>query len=162
MSAIFLYKFSHIIWSRCARLILQLELFKFVAFQALQTLHLCHKYHFNPSNYAYNSHFSISVSIYLSVYEINKTFRLKNGMSLIKYFRTFSSFNKSIQYLKFLRNNSRENWGVLRQRHPPLWHPTPCNIRETCLGKYWGWKSIMTSLVLTSMILNDEYFAIFL
>ena len=59
-------------------------------------------------------------------------------------------------------DNSVGKWGVLSHQLPPLWLPPPCDIRETCLGKYWGWKSIMTSLVLTSMILNYEYFDIFL
>ena len=57
---------------------------------------------------------------------------------------------------------SRENLGVLGHQHPALWHPAPCNIRGACLGKYWGLKGIMYESGLTSMILNDEYFAIFL
>ena len=57
---------------------------------------------------------------------------------------------------------SSENLCVLRQLIPALWIPAPCNSRETCLGKYWGWKGIMNWNGLTFMILNDEYFAIFL
>ena len=49
---------------------------------------------------------------------------------------------------------SRENLGVLGHQLPPLWLPPPCNIKEACLGKYWGWKGIMASLVLTLMTLN--------
>ena len=56
---------------------------------------------------------------------------------------------------------SGEKWLILSHLIPPLWISPPCDIRETCLGKYWGWKGIMTSLVLTSMILNYEYFDIF-
>ena len=61
-------------------------------------------------------------------------------------------------HLDFL---SREKWMVLRQLIPPLRIPPLSNMRGAWLGKYWGWKGIMASLVLTSMILNDEYFAIF-
>ena len=42
---------------------------------------------------------------------------------------------------------SRDNWRVLEHQLPPFWLPPPCNIRGAFLGKYWGLKDIMTSLV---------------
>ena len=56
---------------------------------------------------------------------------------------------------------SREKLHVLRQQHPALLRPAPCNIRGACLGKYWGWDYDKNGNGLTSMILNEEYFAIF-
>ena len=56
----------------------------------------------------------------------------------------------------------REKLRVLGQRIPALWIPAPCNIRGACLGKYRGLKGIMNGNGLTSMILNYEYFDIFI
>ena len=56
---------------------------------------------------------------------------------------------------------SRENLGVLPQQLPPPLLPPLSNIRGACLGKYWGWDYEKIGNGVTSMILNDEYFAIF-
>ena len=50
---------------------------------------------------------------------------------------------------------------VLSQQLPPLLLPSLCNIREACFGKYQRRDYEKNGNGLTSMILNDEYFAIF-
>ena len=52
-------------------------------------------------------------------------------------------------------------WCVPRHQLSPLLLPLLCNIRGACLGKYWGWDYEKNGNGLTSMILDNEYFAIF-
>ena len=56
---------------------------------------------------------------------------------------------------------SNVNWTVLVQQLPPLLLPLLCNIRGACLGKYWWRDYEKIGNGLASMILDDEYFAIF-
>ena len=57
--------------------------------------------------------------------------------------------------------NSSVNMGFLSQQHPVLLHPAPYKIRGACLGKYRGRNYEKNGNGLSSMILDDEYFAIF-
>ena len=52
--------------------------------------------------------------------------------------------SQTLKIFKFRPPHSSGNGCVLPQRLPAPWLPAPCNIRGACLGKYWGWKGIMT------------------
>ena len=62
---------------------------------------------------------------------------------------------------KKVKKNSSVNMEVLSQKLPPLLLPPICNIRGACLGKYWRRDYEKNGNGLTSMIPDDEYFAVF-